>query len=115
MTDPDLTPELKPCPFCGETDISLNDATRILGTWNIIHRCKVVGPIKIESYDKERVTAAWNRRADLCTPADERVQALAGAHDALLDACQQTHKDGGKELARLVFQHCAALRDMEKD
>ena len=48
------------------------------------------------------------------TPTDERVQKLVAAHDKLLDACQQTHKDGGSELAQLVFQHCIDLRDMEE-
>jgi len=58
-------PELKPCPFCGGEAGKINDATRILGTWNVIHRCPVIGPIKIEASLRENVVAAWNRRADL--------------------------------------------------
>ena len=59
--------ELKPCPFCGGTDVSLNDATRILGTWNIVHRCSVIGPLKIERYDKDKVISLWNTRSSLAS------------------------------------------------
>lgn len=54
---------LEPCPFCGETPGDPVDATRILGVWNLIHRCNVLGPVKIQSSDRETVIARWNTRA----------------------------------------------------
>lgn len=57
---------LKPCPFCGPLPDSerITDATRILGTWNFIHRCPVIGPVKIELTTREDVLTAWNTRDD---------------------------------------------------
>lgn len=54
--------ELKPCPFCGG-EAEIHDATRILGLWRLVHRCKVIGYIGIERADKDAAIAAWNRRA----------------------------------------------------
>ena len=54
---------LLPCPWCGETKIEPLDATRILGMWNIIHRCPVIGPFKIELSTREAVISIWNTRA----------------------------------------------------
>lgn len=55
--------DLLPCPWCGETKIEPVDATRILGMWNIIHRCPVIGPFKIELSTREDVISIWNTRA----------------------------------------------------
>jgi hypothetical protein len=55
--------DLKPCPFCGKSDdLKINDATRIIGTYNLIHRCKIIGPIKVESTVDAGVAAIWNNR-----------------------------------------------------
>ena len=61
----DGTPELLPCPFCGEDQGPLVDATRIMGVWRLIHRCRLVGPILIESSDPEYLAKKWITRADL--------------------------------------------------
>lgn len=53
--------ELKSCPFCGG-EAEIHDATRILGLWRLVHRCKVIGYIGIERADKEAAIAAWNTR-----------------------------------------------------
>ena len=56
--------ELKPCPFCGVLNDKegITDATRILGVWRFIHRCKVIGPISIEDGNRDHVVAIWNTR-----------------------------------------------------
>jgi Lar family restriction alleviation protein len=67
--------DLKPCPFCGlSDDLKITDATKILGTYNIIHRCKIVGPIKIETFDEADVAARWNTRAALSLAKSETPQ-----------------------------------------
>jgi hypothetical protein len=58
-----MTEELLPCPFCGFEVDSLTDATRIMGVWRLLHRCKVIGPIAIERVEKDRVILTWNTRA----------------------------------------------------
>ena len=70
---------------------------------------------------ERRVTYALNRgdrlliRAEAAEAERDALKAeLVAAHDTLLDASQQTHKDGGRELARLVFEHCAVLRALEQ-
>lgn len=57
--------ELKPCPWCGPLpkDEGPADATRLTGMWNLIHRCRVLGPVKIEELTRENLIAAWNARA----------------------------------------------------
>lgn len=55
--------DLLPCPWCGETKIEPVDKTRILGMWNIIHCCPVIGPFKIELSTREAVIYIWNTRA----------------------------------------------------
>ena len=63
QVDTDTLAGLLACPFCGEHPGEITDATRILGVFNIIHRCKVIGPIKIESTDRDCLVATWNTRA----------------------------------------------------
>lgn len=48
--------ELKPCPFCGNDDISLDDD----GNWFVY--CMSFDCASIECVDKERAIEAWNRR-----------------------------------------------------
>ena len=54
--------ELEPCPFCGEIEEEIVDATRVLGAWRLIHRCRAVGPLELGSSDRSRVVTTWNRR-----------------------------------------------------
>jgi len=55
--------ELKPCPFCGEA-VEMNDYTdKPACAWVMIHRCKIIGPIRMESYSGEGIRKAWNTRA----------------------------------------------------
>lgn len=51
------------CPFCGETPSEIVDATKILGVYRVVHRCKVIPPFVLEAATPEKVAAAWNRRA----------------------------------------------------
>ena len=57
--------ELLPCPFCGLPAEDIVDATRVLGTWRMIHRCPSIGPISIEHANRERLVQRWNTRAAL--------------------------------------------------
>jgi len=56
--------EARNCPFCGEPGPGPVDATKILGVWRMIHRCKVVGPISLENETREGVLETWNTRAE---------------------------------------------------
>jgi hypothetical protein len=56
--------ELKPCPFCGG-EAEITDATRVLGVWNLIHRCTVLVPISCSFYSQEKAITAWNTRIQL--------------------------------------------------
>ena len=51
--------DLKPCPFCGSTDLHMQDVDRFLQCYN----CDATGPWHIDQTEAEAV-AAWNRRAD---------------------------------------------------
>lgn len=54
---------VKPCPFCGGTDIRMDESfgtdSWSFGRW--CHACGSIGPI---SESAEQALAAWNRRAD---------------------------------------------------
>lgn len=74
--------ELKLCPFCGE-NVEMHDyTTKPAAAWVMIHRCKVIGPIKLEAYSGNALRLAWNTRA-ATTLADAmavpEVQALVEA------------------------------------
>lgn len=56
------------CPFCGRDNVEVHDATEILGVWRLVHRCKVIGTVSLESYDKERIVREWNTRAPVVMP-----------------------------------------------
>ena len=66
--------DLLPCPFCGGDAGKIADATRILGTFNLIHRCPVIGPLKIEHATQEAVIATWNTRAPSQAQIDAAVK-----------------------------------------
>ena len=86
--------ELKPCPFCkgGETRIEPQGQTwRGQGysdpiCWRLVHFCKGILPddyvtnrMELRARTQDQCIEAWNTRADLCTPTDERVKALIDA------------------------------------
>ena len=54
-----MSEDLKPCPFCGSTDLHMQDVDRFLQCYN----CDATGPWHIDQTEAEAV-AAWNRRAD---------------------------------------------------
>lgn len=49
------------CPFCGKVP-ELSKHFRE-DQWQMIHRCRVIGPIVIEWGSMERVISRWNTRA----------------------------------------------------
>lgn len=52
--------ELKPCPFCGGTELKIaNEPNQV---WCLNSKCHNRGP-KINNATKEKAIAAWNRRA----------------------------------------------------
>jgi Lar family restriction alleviation protein len=55
--------DLKPCPFCGETPKEIVDATKIMGVYRIVHRCKVIPPFALDAATPEKVAENWNWRA----------------------------------------------------
>ena len=56
--------ELRECPFCQKINEGerIVDARRILGEFNFIHRCRVVGPMEISREQYDEVESVWNRR-----------------------------------------------------
>ena len=69
--------ELKPCPFCGSTDIYETYSEEYLGTKNpeiFCNTCKSIFSVEDDSpymncdedfkYRKEKTREAWNRRAE---------------------------------------------------
>lgn len=54
--------ELKPCPFCGGTDISCADAGRKTDVWFI--QCEDCFATFPHFDSKAEAIEAWNRRAD---------------------------------------------------
>ncbi len=60
--------DLLPCPFCGGEAGKIVDATRILGTFNLIHRCPIIGGgVEIKRATQEGVIARWNTRAPIAS------------------------------------------------
>lgn len=56
-------PVLSGCPFCGEVPPIVPTAG---GGWLILHRCKIIGAVKIEtaSHKAETIADKWNTRSD---------------------------------------------------
>lgn len=55
--------DLLPCPFCGEAVEAHDYTNKPVAAWVMIHRCKAIGPVKLESFTGEGLAAQWNRRA----------------------------------------------------
>jgi len=53
--------QLKPCPFCGgDAEITKHFREEM---WSLIHRCKVMGPMKLEWSESENsIIERWNTR-----------------------------------------------------
>jgi hypothetical protein len=52
--------EFLPCPFCGKSPKIHKHAKAEL--WQLIHQCKVIGPIFIDWTTKEQLYKTWNTR-----------------------------------------------------
>jgi len=56
----DVMDNLKPCPFCGEIPkLSKHYKEE---RWQMIHRCKVMGPIVIDWNYEDKIIEQWNTR-----------------------------------------------------
>lgn len=71
---------LKPCPFCGQINEKVVDATRIFGVFNLIHSCRVVGFVELSHPSPDGVVELWNTRA-----AHPAVEVLDGLAEWLLE------------------------------
>jgi len=85
MTDTTKAPELKPCPICGKPPGEPVDATRILGSWRIVHRGCLIPNFAIERCTLHDAVSAWN--------------GLSDHSDALIAAARE---DGRREAAHLM-------------
>lgn len=94
-------PELKACPFCGEP-VQMNDYTdKPAAAWVMIHRCTVIGPIKMERSSGGGLASAWNTRAD---PHDATKAQLAKAVEALREiAAAYDHNWLAGQVSRAVL------------
>ena len=110
-------PELKPCPFCkgGETRIDPQGQTwRGQGysdpiCWRLVHFCKGILPddyvtnrMELRARTQDQCIEAWNTRADLCTPTDERVKALEAENARLRDELSNAASHVGRALDALT-------------
>jgi hypothetical protein len=100
-----MSEELKPCPFCGEVPPQIVDATRIVGVWRIVHRCKVIPPFSLEGSTPESVAAKWNTRADAdeitrLRAENERMQRSLKTIELLSD-CPSSVQEARTALAEL--------------
>ncbi len=60
----DKTQKLKPCPFCGGTDITIHSpSSHGLTLYGVA--CDECG-VRIKRFDEAEAIAAWNRRAPQC-------------------------------------------------
>jgi len=107
-------PELKPCPFCGET-VAINDYTKAPAmAWVMIHRCKIIGPIKMNGWSRDSVVTEWNTRAD-----QHRAEVEAAVKRAI-EACADEVDCGGcygqcQDPANCSAKEAAAIRALASD
>ena len=80
-----MSEELKPCPFCGGTDIAISVDENQGNKWGsaVCYSCSAVGPEVRTGYEtypeaswRAEAAAEWNRRA---SPVDARREALEEA------------------------------------
>jgi len=76
-----MTVELKPCPFCGGTNLKSGGDDKIVGTWCLT--CEAAGPNQYGKYD-------WNRRADTIASLTARNAALEAENAGLRLAVRQS-------------------------
>ena len=76
-------PDLKPCPFCGGTDITVFGPVGWYCQFGITHSCRVFfggsGEFTIGGKNRHEAIDAWNRRAALPSATD--TDALRAAED----------------------------------
>lgn len=110
--DTDTLAGLLPCPFCGEHPGEITDATRILGVFRIIHRCKVIGFIKVESITRAFLVSAWNTRAQAAKDK-ARIERYAAALREISNCGQSAEPDHWKFRCMARGKARAALEDKE--
>jgi len=72
----DMNDKLKACPFCKKLPEITKHAKEEL--WSLLHRCKVVGAIKIDWGSYDRIVAAWNTRTP--DPLVEELEEVLGKY-----------------------------------
>lgn len=118
MTDIAMS-DLLPCPFCGGEAGKIVDATRILGTFNLIHRCPIIGGVEIKRATREGVIARWNTR----TPSQAQIDAAVKAERERCAKTAEAHGvypelnvwNGGPEWYRHGQAIAAAIRKGRAD
>ena len=90
--------DLLPCPFCGGEAGKIVDATRILGTFNLIHRCPIIGGVEIKRATQEGVIAKWNTRAPSQAQIDAAVRAERERIATMIEATAYTSNGAVRSL-----------------
>jgi hypothetical protein len=100
MTDTTKAPELKSCPICGKPPGEPVDATRILGSWRIVHRGCLIPNFAIERYTLHDAVSAWNGLSD---HSDSLI--AAACKEALREAAEVAHSSGntGRTIAGQIL------------
>ena len=105
------TPELKPCPFCGGTEIHIGpmDSPSAWECWVVgCNNCDCpldVDSVKVELGTPEKAAAAWNTRATDANLAalQAEIEALRAdaerLEDALRELEEREHRDEALRLA----------------
>lgn len=119
----DTTDKLKPCTFCGERVVANDYRDKPAGEWVMIHRCKMMGPIRIGGNSLERIQECWNTRAESAevTALRERearlVEALREAREAAHSVAHSEYDGVWNETDFSNFTPLAdaALAEIEKE